>query len=226
MKHGLGFTICGLALAVLAVQSWPWGALYLWPAISFLLVGAAYLGLGVGIFGKRPDGSLTWWSYVLLGPYLLYAWCIWRLLVVFFSREGCCHEVSPGLWLSRRPVPADLPESVRLVVDLTSEFPSAVAATTGYLALPILDASVPGRAEFLSLVERLAAEPQPLLIHCAQGHGRTGTLAIAILIRRGLAPNVDDALAQIRRIRPGVSLNRSQRAFLAQIAGELPAPTT
>jgi protein-tyrosine phosphatase len=222
MKYGLGFTFCGLLLVAVAIQRWPWGALWLWPAVAFILVGAAYLGLGVRVFGKRADGRLSWWSYLLLGPYLVYSWILWRVVVVAFARDKSCHQVAPGVWLSRRPRPIDLPSEVRLVVDLTSEFSSAVATSTGYRAFPILDAGVPEAAPFLELVEELGSRQEPLLIHCAQGHGRTGTLAAALLVRRGVARDCEAALEICRTVRPGVRLNGRQRAFLAQIAAQLP----
>lgn len=31
----------------------------LWPVLSFLMVAAAYAGIGVAIFGKKTDGSRT-----------------------------------------------------------------------------------------------------------------------------------------------------------------------
>lgn len=217
MKYGLGFAICGLALGYLAYERWPWGAIYVWPAISFLVVSSAYLGLGAQVFGKQPDGRIAWWAYVLLGPYLLFAWLLWRLIVVRFSRDEKSHEVVPGLWLGRRPRPIDLPPGIGLVVDLTCEFARSTPSGVGYVSFPILDYSVPSRDSFLKLVERLAGETSPVLIHCAQGYGRTGTLAVALLIRQGRARDVDDALRIIRLARPGVSLSPGQRALLAEL---------
>ncbi|WP_096329141.1 tyrosine-protein phosphatase [Nannocystis exedens] len=57
-----------------------------------------------------------------------------------------------------------------------------------YRSLPTLDASLSDPAEFRALIEELAASSQTLFIHCAQGHGRTGTFTAALLLLRGLAP--------------------------------------
>jgi len=42
-------------------------------------VGLAYLRLGPGVFGKKADGTMAWYSFVPLLPYLLAAWaCLAR----------------------------------------------------------------------------------------------------------------------------------------------------
>jgi hypothetical protein len=45
-------------------------------------------------------------------------------------------------------------------------------------------------------------------------------LATALLIRRGLAGNVKQAEALLRRIRPGVRMNREQKRWLRGIREE------
>ena len=84
-----------------------------WPGFSFGLVALAYLGLGPGVFGKQASGSLAWWSVLLLLPYLLLAWITWHL-VRRMSREDCYNEVAPGIFVSRRPLPGELPSLHRL----------------------------------------------------------------------------------------------------------------
>src|SRR5947207_1355977 len=76
-----------------------------------------------------------------------------------------------------------------LVVDLTSEFadPRAVRmARDSYLCVPTLDACAPDATAAREALERIDASDKPVYIHCAQGHGRTGSFAAALLIRRGL----------------------------------------
>src|SRR4051812_1609170 len=103
--------------AVLQGLAW----LLLWPAVSFLLVAAAYSGLGPCMFGKRTSGQIAWWALLLLLPFFFLAWSVWHLQRLF-SKEDCWNEVAPGLFLGRRSFASELPPGVGLVVDLTSEF--------------------------------------------------------------------------------------------------------
>jgi protein-tyrosine phosphatase len=48
----------------------------------------------------------------------------------------------------------------------------------------------------------------------AQGHGRTGLVAAAVLIAKGMADNNEAALAIRKTSRPKIDLNRQQNAFL------------
>ena len=59
--------------------------------------------------------------------------------------------------------------------------------------------------------------PKPVLIHCAQGHGRTGLVTAAVLIAFGGIQTAGDAIAMIQAVRPGVELNKAQRLILEQI---------
>src|SRR5205823_6211275 len=104
--------------------------LLLWPAMSFLLVALAYAGAGPRLFGKRPDGRLTWWLLPFLLPFLLLTWSTWHLYRRL-SREVVASEVVLGLWIGRRPLRNEVPPGVGLVVDLTAEFPKSPGIERG-----------------------------------------------------------------------------------------------
>lgn len=65
---------------------------------------------------------------------------------------------------------------------------------------PIVDFGVPGDwPGFLALVQGIAADLRSgayILLHCAAGIGRTGTVASCVLVALGLAP--DDAARRVR----------------------------
>ena len=123
MKHAVVFSTFGTLLAVWGVWLGGFGWLLLWPAGSFLLIGGAYAHLGPRVCGKRADGRLAWWAVLLLLPYLLMTWTVWHVIRLL-SRETCCDEVAPGVWVGRRPFVRDLPANISLIVDLTAEFPA------------------------------------------------------------------------------------------------------
>ncbi|HTU93187.1 MAG TPA: hypothetical protein VMF69_24115, partial [Gemmataceae bacterium] len=136
------------------------GWLLMWPSLSFLVVAAAYAGLGPCLLGKRGDGSMALWAVFLLLPYLLLTWSLWYVQRRF-SREPCCNEITPGLWIGRRAIAQELPPRIDLVIDLTAEFPEPRRIRSGrpYFCLPILDGSVPPENELRELVERIISCP-------------------------------------------------------------------
>jgi protein-tyrosine phosphatase len=225
MTYALVFGSLSAYLAALAVLLRGPCWLLLWPALSFGLVGAAFAGLGPGVFGKRADGRLAGWAVALLLPYLALTWALWHLLRLT-GREPCCHEVAPGVWVGRRAFARELPGGVSLVVDLTAEFPEprAVTAGRGYLCLPTLDSAAPDPVGFAALLAKLKDHPGPVYIHCASGHGRSATVAGALLLARGRAAEPREAERLLRQVRPGIRLNKAQRALLRDYLDHQPKP--
>lgn len=210
MKHAVTYSIAGGVLLGLGVSFGGWAYLLIWPSVACLLIGVAYAGAGAGVFGKRRDGSLPWWSWGLLLPYLAFTWSLWKLKRKI-SKETLYDEVAPGLWVGRRVLGSELPEGTGVVVDVTCEFaePGSVLARCEYLSLPVLNYSVPGREALVALVEDLAGR-DGVYIHCAQGHGRSATVAAALLLRRGLAATAEDAVDMVVRVRPKTHLEPCQ----------------
>ena len=91
----------------------------------------------------------------------------------------------------------------------------------GFVAhhLPLVDGSIPADesalTDLLTELEQALADGETVAIHCRAGLGRTGTLAAASLIARGLPPA--DAIAAVRSPRPGTIENARQEAFLHQL---------
>jgi protein-tyrosine phosphatase len=220
LLHAILFTLLAGILAFHALDQGGLALLLLWPALAFALLAGAYAGLGPAVFGKRENGRLPWWAILLLLPCLLLLWGLWHLQRRL-SREPVCNEIAPGLWVGRRPFPRELPGGVGLVVDLTAEFPTACPAIPGreYRCLPILDASVPDERAFRRLVDELADRPGVVYLHCAQGHGRSGMVAAALLLARGLAADANEAVKMVRRARPGARLGNNQRRVLERLFG-------
>lgn len=215
MRYTIVFGLLGAYLLVQACVLGGVGWLLLWPGVSFLLLAAAYAGLGPRLLGKRRDGRIALWAVFLLLPYFLLTWgvCYAQRRL---SREPCCNEIVPGLWIGRRVFESELPPKIRLVVDLTAEFsePRLVRNGRSYLCLPILDHSVPSESELRELVDRIVSCPGEVLIHCALGHNRSALIAAAVLLRRGLAADVKQAEALVRQVRPAIRLQPAQRRWL------------
>lgn len=183
----------------------------LWPAANCAAVSAAYFGLGAGVFGKRPDGSRSAAVVAWMAPFLCVQYATWRLQVLA-AREDAHDEVTPGLHVGRRPLPGEHPAGVELVVDMTAEFPKPAyhPDSAGYACLPTVDGFVPEPGPYRDVLAR-AAKARTVFVHCANGHGRAAAFAAALLVKKGLAEDVDAGLALVRAARPACRLNPVQR---------------
>ena len=88
------------------------------------------------------------------------------------------------------------------------------------LHLPVEDFTPPTLAQinrFLEEVDRARLENYALGIHCTAGKGRTGTMLAAYLVTRGLS--AEDAIAKVRKLRPGSVETVAQEERVAEFAG-------
>lgn len=89
-----------------------------------------------------------------------------------------------------------------------------------WLHVPVADMTTPDaatRAAWLAQRGVLRAALQrgdKVLVHCAFGMGRTGTMVARLLVDDGLAP--DEAIARVRRARPGTVETNAQARFVAE----------
>lgn len=96
---------------------------------------------------------------------------------------------------------------IRAVVALTEEAntPSEFEECgLVWIHLPVTDFHPPTLAQlraFTEFAEEQRSHGNALLIHCAAGHGRSGTVAACHFVSQGMEPAA--ALAEIRRLRPG-----------------------
>lgn len=221
--------LLAVAGAWLYVAAWVGGAGWVlaWPALSAGLLAAVYALGRPALLGKRPDGTRAAWAWPLFGPYLVFTLVVHHLTRLL--PEPALNEVAPGIYVGRRVQAHELPLAIQRVIDLTAELhePRGVRGREDYRCLPTLDATVPDPERMRALVDELAPLQEPLFIHCAQGHGRSATLAAALVLRRGLAADPAAAEALLRQARPGVKLKPAQRRaldrFVAHSRQEEPA---
>jgi hypothetical protein len=215
LKYGSALILLGLAQIGLAPQAGPVFWLIGWSGVSWIAAGCGYAWLGARVFGKRADGRLTSWNVALLLPFFVVTWLLWHLQIAL-SREPRHVEVAPGLWLGRRCYGHEMPPGIGRVVDLTAEFAEPIKVREGrlYHCLPILDASIASQRDFEALIAAITRCEEPVYIHCALGHGRSATVAVAALLDRGLATSVEEAEQRVKQARLGVKINAEQRTLL------------
>jgi atypical dual specificity phosphatase len=77
---------------------------------------------------------------------------------------------------------------------------------------PIPDFAAPTRDQGRRILDFIDTAPQAVAVHCEGGIGRTGTILAAVLIRRGMEPEV--AIAAVRKAEPAAIESRAQFHFL------------
>ena len=94
-----------------------------------------------------------------------------------------------------------------LLVSLT-ETPTSPASAAAHdievLHIPVPDMTAPSMEQLHQFTQRAVLSvqgEQPLAIHCEAGMGRTGTFLASWFVAQGMG--ADDAIAEIRRLRPG-----------------------
>ena len=93
-----------------------------------------------------------------------------------------------------------------------------MSSSPAYLNVPLWDGTAPS-AEQIERCARFGAERLKrgdVLVHCAYGVGRSATIAAAVLVEAGKAPDWEAALESIKLVRPRVSPNRRMRDALVK----------
>jgi hypothetical protein len=145
-------------------------------------------------------------------------------LMRWWRRLPALSPVVPGVYVGGRLRLGDLPLDTTLIVDLTCEFsePWAVRAHPGYRGHPVLDGAAPANDDaLLALLAEVARVPGAAVIHCESGKGRAPSVAALVLIARGLAPDLETALAMVRAGRPSAAPTAVDYRFMRRIAARL-----
>lgn len=226
MKFAVSFLFLAAALIYLGnpmIPSWRWALL--WPAANLLVASGFYFSNWAKGFGKSGSGKLAVGPALFFIPYRTGLWWVWYLFARCGS-ENRFDQLMDRVWIGRKLDRVESRDaSFETIIDLTAEFPVVKEFTKrDYHAFPILDGAVPGMVEllhFLGIAEGALKAGKSLYIHCAQGHGRTGLFAAALLVHIGKAQDLESAMKLIHSARPRVRCNRRQSSFLRTRFNEL-----
>lgn len=215
MNYRISLTFLGLVMIGFGTVDRGWAVIFIWLGINFVLLGLAHARHAHRLFGKRSDGTLPIWSWLFFLPLHTLNTLLWHSIRLL-SSEPFQNTVTDSLVVGRRLLAKEVEGSFDNYVDLTSEFaePTAIGKSPCYVLFPLLDGSAPSPEALHSAVTSL--RPGRTFVHCAQGHGRTGLFALALLIHSGQASSIEDGLRLLLTSRPGIRLNREQRHCIEQ----------
>ncbi len=215
--YAVYFGLTGILLAIAGVVWRGWFWLMCWFGLSLLWLSLAHIRQNHHLFGKRPDGTIPLFALLLHLPFFGYLHVLWHTLRLL-SREPAYHAVTDQLIVGRRLLVGELPSNCDNYIDLTAEYgePAAVRGLSGYVCFPILDGSAPSTDALARFIAAL--RPGRTFVHCAQGHGRSGLFALAMLLAHGVVPNIEEGLCLLQNARPRIWLNAAQRRCLDEFA--------
>ncbi len=190
-------------LAVASVARW----LLLWPTLSCGVMALAYVLHRPGLVaGKSITGKISIPLVLVNLPWLAFTWLVWLMVVPFSKEPNASPITGTNLSISRYPLFGVDLAGFDCVFDLTAEFPCLYRSQGRYQCLPSLDGIALGNAQLLPKLN----PQEKVLIHCAQGHGRSATFASLLLSNAGLFATPQLAHEAILASRPGAKLAKSQ----------------
>jgi hypothetical protein len=222
MSFRISLTLLGFVMIGFGVVERGWAIMFGWLGVNFVLLGLAHARHGHRLFGKRGDGTLPIWSWLVFLPLHTLNTILWHS-IRRFSGEPSQNAITDHLVVGRRLLTNEVEGHFDNYVDLTSEFaePAPIGESPCYVLFPLLDGSAPSPETLHVAVTSL--RPGRTFVHCAQGHGRTGLFALAVLIESGEASSIEDGLHLLLTARPGIRLNREQRQCIEQYVRAYPA---
>ncbi len=187
LRYAILFTLLTMALGGSAWSStgqggWCVAAVKVYLSLGLFSLAIAYglkqVGFPVEEVVCQPRWAFAAW--VILAPYRILGWLTLGLMRRV-DEEAAISRVAPGLFIGRRPSQTEgrhlSGSGIDAVLDLCAEFPPQYSKLgLNYHYVTILDGSPPSNRQFREAVEWIGArraEGKSILIHCAQGHGKS-----------------------------------------------------
>lgn len=114
-------------------------------------------------------------------------------------------------------------EGVEVVVDLREESQACESSdpSVTWVKIPLGDnATAPEHTLFAQAIQAVVAayhQEKKVAFHCGGGKGRTGTVAVGVLLELGICKTIDEAEAWAKNIRPVINVKPDQRVSLVRL---------
>ncbi|WP_397569334.1 hypothetical protein [Schlesneria sp. T3-172] len=213
---GIVFLVSGVILPATTrgLESITAQVLIAWTSFNLLFVGFAFVMDWRGVFGKGASGRIGPRNRVVLTPYFLFqeAACYGQNLL---WPTPTFSQILPDLYVGRLCELKHLPNDVSLVIDLTAELetPASIRCGLPIICLPTLDGGIPSEDQCQRAIEAFESPHDRIYICCANGHGRSVTLAAIVLGYKRCCLTAEQAFDFIKQARPAATPNPDQRRF-------------
>lgn len=175
-------------------------------------------------------GTIWFPAVMALLPALLSQWAFWlarHLISLPLVGERPYDAVAEGIFVGRWPMrfPSEFPAHCPNVVDLTAELPARADVIQGrrYACVPALDCTMPLPGALIAAAATVGSWPGGVYVHCANGHGRSACFAALLMVLRGDCSSWRDAVAQMKTVRPLVSVHGTQAALMDEVEASMRA---
>jgi protein-tyrosine phosphatase len=114
-------------------------------------------------------------------------------------------------------------DKIQVVVDLREESQACESSDPAltWIKIPLGDnATEPEDKLFAQAIQAVVSayrQNKKVAFHCGGGKGRTGTVAVGVLLELGLCKTIDEAESMAKSIRPVISVKPGQRASLVKL---------
>jgi protein tyrosine phosphatase len=162
------------------------------------------------ILGKTENGTYSALLQIINLPWLSLTYFVWYLNVLVSTEDFENQIGNTNVYISRRPRLTELKEIYEVVIDLTAEFIEPKKEGQSYFHLPWLDGMSPSN---FKIPEGITTNSK-ILIHCAQGHGRSATYTAMLLKQLKLCDSTAEAYHLILQSRPSAKVSKQQLQYL------------
>lgn len=114
-------------------------------------------------------------------------------------------------------------DGIQVVVDLREESQACESSDSSvdWIRIPLGDnATEPEYILFAQAIQAVVSayhQKKKVAFHCGGGKGRTGTVAVGVLLELGICKAIDEAEALAKSIRPMINIKPDQKAALVRL---------
>jgi len=114
-------------------------------------------------------------------------------------------------------------DKIQVVVDLREESQACESSdpSVTWVKIPLGDNSTEPEdklfAQAIKAVVSAYHQNKKVAFHCGGGKGRTGTVAVGVLLELGICKTIDEAEALAKSIRPEINVKPDQRVSLVKL---------